>query len=255
MNGWSGMASVDQLEVKGECARLETLWLHIKAPFATFRQFQAGGYKATLPVMPPSAAYGLVLNLAGIEMRGALQGVTTVIREEVPELGIAVGLLTRPGLERIFQQLHSYPVGLSMSRLGALTHGAKYHISPVRREVLVGYDGMIGVRTDDRRLIDLVRRGIRGEHEADRYGLPFLGDNSFMIDEIELIEEPPPTRWYVLLESEAQPRQGVCRLTVGIDRLDNSRTTSVVMAPLENRLQYPPESAWISTPGRPESTN
>lgn len=230
--------------------QLESLWLHIKAPFAAFRQFQAGGYRATFPVMPPSTAYGLVLNLAGIEMRGPLTGMTTVIREKLPELEIAVGLLAQPHVERIFQQLHSYPVGLTSSRLSALTHGAKYHISPVRREILVGYDGMIGVRSADRQLLELARRGVRGEIAEPRYGLPFLGDNSFLIDEIDVLAEPPLTRWYVRPAPERPHRRGVCRLPVGIDRLDNSRTTSIVLAPLESPLRHPPETAWIATPGR-----
>ncbi|MFM8395583.1 MAG: type I-MYXAN CRISPR-associated protein Cas5/Cmx5/DevS [Acidobacteriota bacterium] len=229
---------------------MESLWLHVKAPFAAFRQFQAGGYKATFPVMPPSAAYGLVLNLAGIEMRGPLSGVTTVIRDKLPELEIAVGLLARPRVERIFQQLHSYPVGLTGSRLSELTHGAKYHISPVRREILVGYDGMIGVRSPNRPLLEMARRGVRGDIEGGRYGLPFLGDNGFLIDEIEALETPPLTWWYARLEPERRRHRGVCRLTVGIDRLDNSRTTSVAMAPLESRHCYPPETGWITTPGR-----
>ncbi len=249
MIGLPVLVSMDWKTAKGEV--VERLWLRIRAPFAAFRQFQAGGYRATFPVMPPSAAYGLVLNLAGIEMRGPLQGVTTGIREGLPEMGIAIGLLERPRVERLFQQLHSYPVGLTASRKIEMTHGAKYHISPARREILVGYDGMIGVQSDDRELLRQVRKGVSGELETDRYGLPFLGDNSFMIDEIELVEEPPPTWWYVLLESDARHRRGICRLTVAIDRLDNSLTTGVVMAPLESRHQFPPEKSWIKTYGRP----
>ena len=48
---------------------METLWLHIRAPFASFPNLRTGTYRDTMPIMPPSAAYGLILNLAGIEMR------------------------------------------------------------------------------------------------------------------------------------------------------------------------------------------
>jgi len=45
------------------------LWLRIEAPFATCRTFTAGWYRPTATFLTPSAAYGLVLNLAGIDSR------------------------------------------------------------------------------------------------------------------------------------------------------------------------------------------
>ena len=227
---------------------METVWLHIRAPFAAFRQFQAGGYRSTYPVIPPSAAYGLVLNFAGIEMRGPLTGVTTSIRAALPSLRVAVGLHTRPGVAKIFQQLHSYPVGGAANQLSRRTHGAKYFISPVRRELLVGYDGVIGVQTPDSALAESVRQGVRGELELDRYGLPFLGDNNLMIDEVSLLTEPRPAWWYSRIVAGDPPRPGACRLTAAIDRLDNSRTIGIPMAPLVRPSVLPPETCWITTP-------
>ncbi len=43
--------------------------LRITAPFGAFRTFTAGAYRPSMPFMPPSAAYGLLLGLAGIETR------------------------------------------------------------------------------------------------------------------------------------------------------------------------------------------
>ena len=43
--------------------------LRIRAPFAAFRHFTAGSYRPTAPFITPSAAYGLLLNLAGVETR------------------------------------------------------------------------------------------------------------------------------------------------------------------------------------------
>lgn len=229
---------------------METIWLQIRAPFAAFRQFQAGGYRSSYPVIPPSAAYGLVLNFAGIEMRGPLDGVTTVIRSGLPELGIAIGLLSRPRVEKVFQQLHAYPVGSTASRLGTRTHGAKYLIGPARRELLVGYNGVVGVRTTDPSLAGLIRQGVLGGSGLDRYGLPFLGDNNFMLDEVDLLTAPPPTWWYSRVVAGDPPRRGTCHLTVGIDRTDNYRTSSARMAPTDRPLEWPPETAWILTPGR-----
>ncbi len=155
-------------------------------------------------------------------------------------------------MSTIYQQLHSYPVGASGKELSARTHGAKFWITPVRREILVGYDGMIGVQADDGSLLERARKGLRGELDLPRYGLPFAGDNNLLIDRIDLLDEPPvTTRWYALMQSNDSPRKGSCRLTVGINRLDNSQTTSLLYAPMGEGMSQPPETAWTWTPTKP----
>ena len=230
---------------------METMWLRVRAPFAAFRGFQAGVYRATSLVMPPSTAYGLILNLAGIEIRGQMNGVTTEIRDNLPSLRIAVGVISAPELSTIYQQLHSYPVGASGKELSARTHGAKFWITPVRREILTGYDGMIGVQTESADLLAQVQSGLRGELNSARYGLPFAGDNNLLIDRIDVVAEPPPTRWYARILPDDPPRKGSCRLTVGIHRTDNSRTSSLLCAPLMAAQSLPPEAAWTWTPSAP----
>ena len=86
---------------------METMWLHVCAPFAAFRWFQAGVYRATHPIMPPSSAYGLLLNLAAIDMRDAVAGPTTLIRSDVPLLRIAIGVVTPAERCSLYQQLHT----------------------------------------------------------------------------------------------------------------------------------------------------
>jgi CRISPR-associated Cas5-like protein len=93
--------------------------LRLDAPFSAWRWLQAGVYRATFPVIPPSAAWGLVLNLAGIETRGSLAEVVTSIRPEAPALEIAVGVQRAGQRSVLYQQLHSYPVGNSGSELAA----------------------------------------------------------------------------------------------------------------------------------------
>lgn len=227
---------------------MDTFWLHVRAPFAAFRGFQAGVYRSTSPVMPPSTAYGLVLNLAGIEMRGSPDGVTTSIRRDLPRLRLAVGVVNQPARASLYQQLHSYPVGNSGKELAELTHGAKYWIVPVRREMLVDYDGVIGVQTPDEGLRELVGKGLRGELETGRYGLPFAGDNNYLYDDIEIVAEPPAgTTWYARFGPDETPRKRTCRLTIGIDRTDNSRTTTSVFVP----TPVLSDSVWTWTPAEP----
>jgi CRISPR-associated protein Cas5t len=229
---------------------MNTFWLRIQAPFAAFRGFQAGVYRSTSAVMPPSAAYGLVLNLAGIEMRGASDKAITLIRPDVPRLRIAVGMVKASERNSLYQQLHGYRVGTDekTKTMAALTKGAKYQIVPVRREVLVDYEGVIGVQTSDEDLREQVERGLRGTIEKARYGLPFAGDNNYLFDKIELANERPEgVRWYTRFQADKEPHRGTCRLTVGIDRADNSKTTSFIYVPSSEFT----DAVWTWTPLAP----
>ncbi|MBD2093404.1 type I-MYXAN CRISPR-associated protein Cas5/Cmx5/DevS [Microcoleus sp. FACHB-1515] len=233
---------------------MNDLWLRIRAPFAAFRGFQAGVYRSTSPVMPPSTAFGLLLNLAGIEMRDRTNRQTTLIRSDLPCLKLAIGTVPNAESEvcTLYQQLHSYPVGASGKELAARTHGAKYWITPVRRELLVGLDMVLGVQADEM-LIEQIKKGLRGELDQNRYGLPFAGDNNFLFDRIDILDEPLPVFWYGRMQADDRPRRGSYRLTVGIDRADNSRTLSFLYAPLEESMVEPPLEAWTWVPKHPTS--
>ncbi|HEY0429475.1 MAG TPA: CRISPR-associated protein Cas5 [Pyrinomonadaceae bacterium] len=239
---------------------MNTFWLKIHAPFAAFRGFQAGVYRSTAPVMPPAAAYGLVLNLAGIEMRDYSNPKTTEILKDLPTLRLAIGVFRQPEKSSTYQQLHSYPVGNSGKELAALTKGAKFWITPVRREMLVDYVGVIGVQTDNATLQEKVEKGLCGEIERE-YGLPFAGDNNFLFDKIEIFDNSETLMksledeslskkiiWYVQHQSDDKQVKGSCRLYVGINRTDNSKTTSSIFVPKEDLNLPLPENAWTWTP-------
>lgn len=239
---------------------MTTKWLRVQARFASFRNFQAGVYRSSAPVIPPSTAYGLLMNIAGIEIRDYGDAVTTRIREDIPEIEVAIGLVTPilsetglpqfPESAMLYQQLHSYPVGNSGEKtLKTRTKGAKYWIVPVRRELIVGFDGVIGLRSEDSALFQQIDDGLQGRLSEQRYGLPFLGDNNHLIDRIEWMETPPSeTSWYVPMNAEEGPKRGSCRLTISIDRSDNSRTRSQLFAPNDVLTSEPPFDAWTWTP-------
>ena len=232
---------------------MNCMWLRVRAPFAAYRGFQAGVYRSTMPIMPPSAVLGFVLNLAGIEMRTGLDKPTTQIRSDIPHLQLAIGAVDGAESEvcTLYQQLHSYPVGNSgKDTLKPLAKGAKFWITPVRRELLVGLDMIIGIREFEG-LFDRIRQGLRGELNDRRYGLPFAGDNNFLFDRIDIVNELPLTHWYEQMEFDSVPRKRSQRLTVGIDRIDNSKTTSYLFAPISEPSIHPPESAWTWTPKQP----
>lgn len=223
-------------------------YLRIKAPFASFRPFQSGAYRSTTPVPSPSSVYGLLLNLAGIEQRGELADPVTLIQENLPQMEIAIGQVSIAKMALLSQQLHQYPVGASGAELAQKTHGAKYWIAPVRRSVLVNLDLVVGVRTEQW-LCDRILQGLNGELDESRYGLPFAGDNNFLFDEIEPIDSPKMARWYCPLQNTSRPEHGVCRLTIWIDRVDNTKTQTAEFAPSAFCLS-PPNAAWVQLPSR-----
>jgi CRISPR-associated protein Cas5t len=230
---------------------MEEFYLRVRAPFAAFRTFQAGVFRTSSPVMPHSAAFGLILNLAGIEMREvqSLYEPTTRIRQDVPCLRIAVGSKKLPEKSSLFQQLHTYPVGNSGEHLEPKTKGAKYWIVTARREILVGLDCVLGVQSSEELgLFNLVQHGLRGEITRS-YGLPFAGDNNFLFDRIEVFRQPCiEARWYAPLKSGEPSQKGSCQLTIGINRTDNSKTTSKLFAPTPTTMTVPPDDAWVWTP-------
>jgi len=234
------------------------LILYVKAPFAAYRPFVAGSYRQTSPFIPPTGAYGLLLNLAGIESRlRDPKLVATAMRDGLPTAKVAIGMLHEPTISRLVQQLHNYPVGNTGKEHAPNTKGGKYNIKPITRELLVGIEGYIGLDGNDD-LADSVRLGLaRGLSMSrtdgqPRYGIPFLGDNSLMVDVIEEAhnDDQKPlraARWYCPLSRLRQsdgPRPGTCRMTTWIDRNDMSRTRSDLFAPSDATVSIP-EETWV----------
>ncbi|MGE0434419.1 MAG: type I-MYXAN CRISPR-associated protein Cas5/Cmx5/DevS [Planctomycetota bacterium] len=233
--------------------------IRLDAPFAAFRPYTAGWYRPTAKFLTPSAAYGLLLNVAGIDtrLREEHDGhdgkqPTTYMRSDLPTLRIAVGApadtngrLVLPREQIVYQQLHNYPVGASGKDRASDAHGSKYNITPVRRELLTGLRALILVRADDD-VEDRIRRGLAGTLQAPRYGLPFLGDNSFLPDRLEPASENVPVFWYERLAGDLQqPRPHTTRMTIWIDRADMSRTLSALFAPTTSPAVDPTDTAWV----------
>ena len=226
---------------------MNPFWLRVRAPFAAFRWLQAGVFRASSPTMPPSAAWGLVLNLAGIETRREGATPITLRRADAPRCDIALGEHRAAQTNSLYQQLHSYPVGSSGQDLAARSHGSKYWIAPARREILVDIDVIIGVRNGSVPLECLIRAGLKGE--LPRYGLPFLGDNNFLVDRVDILDHPSEAFWYCRVpEQSSEPIRDTCRLTVDIDREDSSRTVSALYQRSPAMQSDPPEGAWTRVP-------
>jgi CRISPR-associated protein Cas5t len=235
------------------------LRVYLQAPFAAYRTFAAGWYRPTASFLTPSAAYGLLMNLAGIETRrdDGLSAMTVTAFDLPPAriaLGAAGGIL--PTVQTVYQQLHNYPVGSSGKERAESTMGNKYNITPVRREVLVDLRAAIAVEAGEE-IEGLIREGLSGRPApgGPRYGIPFAGDNAFLLDRLEVDDPPRPAVWFRQIdrdEEAASDRRSV-RLTVWIDRREMSRTRSALYAPSGEVTTEIPESAWteIAPPLKP----
>lgn len=232
------------------------LRLRVVAPFAAFRPFAAGAYRRTAPFITPSAAYGLLLNIAGIETRRD-DGTSpaTVTAFGLPTVEVALAAIRVPTTQSLYQQLHNYPIGASTATAD-VPKGQKPNIQPIRREYLANLDAYVCIRGNNE-LEDRVRAGL---HEGARfapdgqvrYGLPFLGDNSFTLSQLREEAEGVSAWWFVLAQREDGTRiPNPCRLTVWIDRADSSRSVTRLYSRASVAQREVPDNAWtlIKPPG------
>jgi CRISPR-associated protein Cas5t len=225
------------------------LILHLDAPFGIFRTFTAGNFRPTAPFITPSAAYGLLLNIAGIEMRydDGKSVATLIAPQGLPAVDIALGVRGEfPRQQTLLQQAHNYPVGATGKEYKEEAKGRKYNISPVRRVLLSDIHAYIAVRGDET-LEQLIDRGLQGKGGRS-YGLPFVGNNSFLPDRLETVKKAKPARWYERIDNSGKGlgRQGATRLTITIDRVKMENTCSALFAPQQEASEEIPDRAWIS---------
>ena len=221
------------------------LCLYVQAPFAAFRTFTAGSFRPTVPFITFSAAYGLLLNVAGIEMRQDSDKEMTVIKDGLPQVRLALGAVSLPLVHSVYQQLHNYPVGNTGQSHATFTKGNKYNITPVQRSFLSDFKAYVCMEGDDN-LADQILDGLAGNIER-AYGLPFLGDNNFLLDRLEPHEKPGLAHWWEPLALRGEPglKNNVARLTITINRADMSQTKSEIFSPGQEPTDQIPDKAWV----------
>jgi len=245
------------------------LAVYLEAPFAAFRNFTAGWYRPSAGFIPPTAAYGVLLNFAGIDSRlreeepdHSSKVPASLLRKGLPPCRLAIGAIVDhrskhdktepqeagcfPAVQTIYQQLHNYPVGTSGGDREKSAHGNKYNITPVRRELLVGLKAVLVIEANAE-FENRIRKGCLGETDQTHYGIPFVGDNSFMIDRFDLLPRIPSAFWFerVLPDQQGEVFR-TSRLTIHIDREDSSKTRSELFAPCSTASPLIPASAWVS---------
>ena len=224
--------------------------LYVQAPFAAFRTFTTGSFRPTAGFITPSVAYGLLLNIAGVESRlDDGKSPMTLIKKDLPRAKIALGALSFPRVQSLYQQAHNYPVGKTGAEHAPAAKGSKYNITPVRREFLSDIRAYVCLE-DSQELAERIRDGLRGVHNPSRYGFPFLGDNNFLIDVLHEEVNRQPAHWYEkTAENDVEgPRPRTTRLTITIDRQNMANTTSALFFPRPEAQFDIPENAWVSVP-------
>ena len=220
--------------------------LYVEAPFARFQPFVGGKFRPTQDFIPPSAAYGLVLNIASIEMReGVGQQRFTQIDAGLPPLALAIGALEFPTKHRILQQLHTYaqnPAG-EEKEYAERCQGHPHKISPCWREFLVGIKAYIAVEAESW-LAQRVHDGLAGKLE--RYGVPFLGDSNYTVDVLRLVDQVEPAYWYVPVAGNEGGLAQLTRMTVTVDRTDSAKTVTQLFQPTPKPSHRIPPGAWVS---------
>ena len=189
----------------------------------------------------------------------------TLTRFGLPPARIALGAAPGgprgiyPTVQTIYQQLHNYPVGSSGKQRQEDAKGSKYNITPVRREFLADVRAVASLDFFERPDVEyLIRRALdkKSPTYAREYGLPFAGDNAFLIDKIEVCDDHAAAQWYCRLGDgdDVGPVPNSTRLTIWVDRQDMSRTKSALFAPAEQASAEVPESAWTLIEPPPEPT-
>lgn len=231
--------------------------IELKAPFFSYREFNTGGYQYTLPVIPHSSAYGLALNLAGIEMKSDVPkkysgSYVFYPAINTPKLEVAVGLISCGGFGALTHQYHRFvvtyrstkenprpsPKGNTNTTLVAKEYGGrKFDIGIIQREYLSDFHGVIAVRGNQ----NLVEKIIEGTNICYG-GIPYSGQRNLFFSEINCVNNVS-AYWF---SAKKQNITKAVNLTSSIDRADTTKTKRKIWYIMDEMLITPPDSSWES---------
>ena len=185
-------------------------------------------------------------NLLDADALSMMEGVIQVSEQQVHEIMIPRAQMDVIDISQPPGQFIPFVIETAHSRFPVI-EGNKDNITPVRREFLSDVRAVVHLETDTE-TETRIRRGLAGELSAGRYGLPFLGDNQFLVDRFDLLAPDHERKafWFEAAGDDPKPRPATTRLTVWIDRADMSRTVSRLFCPSDSPTSTPSESAWVT---------
>ena len=221
----------------------------VRGPFARFQPYSAGTYRATMKFMPHSAAYGLILHLAGIESRLEDSKLLRDPGSAGPPSGrIAVGAVEHfPTVQVNCQQMHNYPVGPT---------GKKQRlIAPARNITSSSRSGSSSPTFVWRSRWTLTKICWTGCEPVSSAVLTGSATSEVSFSLVTGTSRPAmsclprrPRRHTGSGQSSDRERIGDVRhstyLTIRIDRTDSSKTVSKLFCPVSEATSVIPVEAW-----------
>lgn len=221
------------------------LLLYVEAPFAAFRPMVCNYYRPTAPFMTHSSAYGLVLNIAGIDYRGDVNELATPVDlAKALSFKLAIGAkFPLPQVQTNLQQSHYYAAATSSERQRRYKYN-KDSIRPVRWEFLSGLKAVVAIDGNEE-VETRVREGLEGKWE--RYGVPFAGDSNFTFNYLNEVDSLAG-HWYCKFDGtmKVTAKANYLCSTLWIDRANSENTVSEVFVLQES--ERVPDDAWVILP-------
>jgi CRISPR-associated protein Cas5t len=210
------------------------IFLYFRAPFGAFKPFQSVEMLSTAEFITYSAAYGLLLGLAGIDSRNPQ------VKKQYSAARIALGTMCLPRKGRAFQQLHKYKDKKEIPR----AKGRKPFIDTYWREFLYDrLEGYIGLEHPE--LESLVRQGIEEPATLNYWGLPFMGDNNYFIERLDIVETPRQCQWFhQFTQGDEVSGERLFYLSAWTDYQDSTRSKSSLFC-LKQQSPRDARTAWV----------
>ena len=136
-----------------------------------------------------------------------------------------MGTFNLPRKGRVLQQLHK---GKASSEDTERAKGRKPKIDIFWKELL--YDGLEGyIGLDNPELEPLITQGINNPQSINYWGLPFMGDNNFFVEKLDIVQEVKECQWFSLLKSSTSPQnQRLYYLSVWTDYQNSTNSKSLL---------------------------
>jgi len=187
---------------------MSDITLEVSAPLAAFRPYTARDYQETLPAPPPATIFGMILSAAGIEAeaRGRFVGAEC-----------AVAIEQRPPVSKVLRKMHRGSETDEVSGQEAAKHRPEYQelLSSLRFWTRIVDESA----HENPGLADCIRRALESPSSIDRFGAVSLGESTFIVDELSIVESVPDDV-LVLRPSD----DGFLAMSVWVDFEDRSRT-------------------------------
>lgn len=188
-------------------------------------------------------------NLPAFELASATRKTRGIGQSFVPQLGSKRELLTvspvsvYPKVQSVAQHIQITPKGSLTADERAKAKGRKVRTETVRREFLSGIRGVCYLRGDED-IESRVVSALKAPTEGDRYGVPFLGDNNFFLEELELVPQREEAVQWLVDAGDGENIERPIRLTNWVDRM-SEETRYGRFVTLPGSILEPPPGAWV----------